>query len=113
YGTAASRLADWAAHLRAAGLLADLNLGAYQPPCGAFGHGIETEDTVEDVLATDSAAAIAQLRWATRTGAPNQAIAAASMTDLSASLAPSPETGLRRLLGSPPTRTRETGPGSQ
>jgi lantibiotic biosynthesis protein len=98
YGTVASRLADWAAHLRATGLLADLNLGAYQPPRGAFGHGTETEDAVEEVLATDSAAAITQLWWATRTGTPSQAIAAASMTDLSASLAPSPETGLRRLL---------------
>ncbi|HEU0088408.1 MAG TPA: lantibiotic dehydratase [Pseudonocardiaceae bacterium] len=98
YGTAAARIADWAAHLRTSGLLADLDLGAYQPPRGAFGHGPETEDAVEDVLATDSAAAIAQLWWATRTGTPNQAITAASMTDLAAALAATPEAGLRRLL---------------
>ncbi|MPZ80270.1 MAG: lantibiotic dehydratase [Actinophytocola sp.] len=98
YGTAAAQIADWAAPLRASGLLADLNLGAYQPPRGAFGHGAEAEDAVEDVLATDSAAAITQLWWATRTGTPNQAIAAASLADLAASLAPIPEVGLRRML---------------
>src|SRR5205807_1212036 len=98
YGTAAAQIADWAAHLRTSGLLADLNLGVYQPPRGAFGHGMETEQAVEDVLAADSAAATAQLWWATRTGMPNQAIAAASMTDLAASLAATTEAGLHRLL---------------
>ncbi|MGH3760286.1 thiopeptide-type bacteriocin biosynthesis protein [Actinophytocola sp.] len=79
-------------------MLADLSFGAYQPPRGAFGHGTEAEDAAEEVLATDSAAAIAQLWWATRTGMPNQAIAAASLADLAASLAVTPESGLRRLL---------------
>jgi thiopeptide-type bacteriocin biosynthesis protein len=98
YGTPAAQIAEWAAHLRTSGLLAELNLGAYQPPRGAFGPGTKTEHAVEDVLATDSAAAIAQLWWAIRTGTPSQAIAAASMTDLAASLAVTPEAGLRRLL---------------
>jgi lantibiotic biosynthesis protein len=98
YGPAAARVADWAARLRASGLLADLKLGAYQPPRGAFGHGKETEDAMEEVMATDSAAAIAQLCWSARTGTSNQAIAAASMTDLAASLAATPEAGVRCLL---------------
>jgi lantibiotic biosynthesis protein len=98
YGTAAAQIADWAHRLRTSGLLADLNLGAYQPPLGAFGHGTATQDAAEEVLATDSAAAIAQIWWATRTGTPTQAIAAASMADLAASLAATPEAGLRRLL---------------
>lgn len=98
YGSAAAQLADWAAQLRESGLLADLNLGTSQPSVGTFGHRPEADDAAERVLATDSAAAIAQLRCASRTGTPNQAIAAASMTDLAASLAAIPDTGLRDLL---------------
>ncbi|WP_218952197.1 lantibiotic dehydratase [Amycolatopsis anabasis] len=98
YGPVAARLADWAARLRESGLLADLNLGSYQPPQGVYGHGAATEDSVEDVFATDSAAALAQLRWTTHTGMPNQAIAAASMVDLAASLAATPQEGHLRLL---------------
>jgi thiopeptide-type bacteriocin biosynthesis protein len=98
YGTAVAQIADWAERLRASSLLADLNLGTHQPPRGASGYGMETEDAAEEVLAADSAAAVAQLWWAIRTGIPSQAIAAASMTDLAASLTATPEAGLRRLL---------------
>ncbi|MBB5155954.1 lantibiotic dehydratase [Saccharopolyspora phatthalungensis] len=96
YGAAAARLADWAAQLRDAGLLADLALGTYQPP-GTFGHGPANEAAAEEVFAADSAVALAQLHWASGTGPPIQAAAAASMADIAASLAPSPEAGYRWL----------------
>lgn len=97
YGTAAAELADWATPHRMSGLLADLSFATHQPSRGAFGYDAEA-DAAEEVFAADSAAAIAQLWWATRAGVPGQAIAAASMTDLAASLAPNPEAGLHRLL---------------
>lgn len=96
YGAAAARLADWAAQLRDAGLLADLALGTYQPP-GTYGHGPGNEAAAEEVFAADSAAALAQLHWASGTGLPIQAAAAASMADIAASLTPGPEAGYRWL----------------
>lgn len=98
HATAAAQLADWADELRASGLLADLTFGSYQPPHGVFGHSAHTQDAAEEVLATDSAAALAQLWWAKRTGRPGQAVAAASMTDLAASMATAPPAGLRGLV---------------
>jgi thiopeptide-type bacteriocin biosynthesis protein len=98
YGAAAARLADWAARLCASGLLADLSLGTYQPPRGTYRHGAVTQDAVEAVFAADSAAAVAQIRWATHTGAPKQAITAASMSDLAASLAATRQAGHRLLI---------------
>ncbi len=98
YGVAAARLADWAAGLSACGLLADLNLGTYQPQRGGYGHGAAMEAAVEGVFAADSAAALAQIRLATDSGMPNQAIAAASMSDVAASLAATPEAGHRWLV---------------
>lgn len=96
--TATAQLAHWADELHASGLLADLTLGSHQPPHGVFGHGTEMQDVAEEVLAADSAAALAQLWWTRRTGTPGQAVAAASMTDLAASLAATPQAGLRGLL---------------
>lgn len=98
YGVAAARLADWAARLSACGLLADLNLGAYQPQRGGYGHGTAIEAAVEGVFAADSAAALAHIRLATNTGMPNQAIAAASLSDVAASLTATPEAGYRWLV---------------
>lgn len=98
YGVAAARLADWAARLRACGLLADLNLGTYQPPRGAYGYGTAMEAAVEGVFAADSAAALAQIRLATDTGMPHQAITAVSMSDVAAFLAAAPEGGHRWLV---------------
>lgn len=98
YGDAAARLADWTARLSACGLLADLNLGTYQPQRGGYGHGAATETAVEGVFAADSAAALAQIRLATDTGMPNQALAAASMSHIAASLAAIPEAGYRWLV---------------
>lgn len=95
YGAVARLLANWVAELSARGLLAHLNLGTYQPQNGRYGHG--TPMAVEDVFAADSAAALAEISMATRTGIPSQAIAAASMADLAACFATVPEVGWRWL----------------
>lgn len=95
YGGVARLLAHWAADLSGQGLLAHLNLATYQPQNGRYGHG--TTMAVEDVFAADSTAALAEIRFATRTGIPSPAIAAASMADLAASLATVPEVGWRWL----------------
>jgi class I lanthipeptide synthase len=95
YGTAAMQLANWVAEMRAIGLLAHLNLNTYQPQNGRYGHG--PAKAVEDMFATDSAAALAEITMATRTGIPSPAIAAASMADLAACFA-TPEVGCRWLI---------------
>jgi len=96
YVAAAMLLANWVAELRALSLLAHLNLGTYQPQNGRYGHG--TANAVQDVFAADSAAALAEITMATRTGIPTQAIAAASMADLAACFATDPEEGCRWLI---------------
>lgn len=96
YGAAAMLLANWVAELSALGLLAQLNLGTYQPQNGRYGHG--TAMAVQDVFAADSAAALAEITMATRAGIPSQAITAASLADLAACLATVPEAGWRWLI---------------
>jgi thiopeptide-type bacteriocin biosynthesis protein len=59
------------------------------------------------VFATDTTAAIAQLAATQASEIPAQALAAASMAHLAASLAPDPHTGYRTLLGCLP---QEHGP---
>lgn len=89
-------LANWVSELSALSLLAHLNLGTYQPQNGRYGHG--TANAVQDVFAADSAAALAEITMATRTGIPTQAIAAASMADLAACFATDTEEGCRWLI---------------
>jgi thiopeptide-type bacteriocin biosynthesis protein len=98
YGTAASRLAEFATDLQAQGLLARMVLAPYQPQTGRYGPG-EMMAAAHEVAASDSATALAQITMATRSRLHGQAIAAASMTDLAAGLAPTPEQGYRWLLG--------------
>ncbi|GAA2626500.1 lantibiotic dehydratase [Actinomadura fulvescens] len=95
YPAAAAQLADFAADLLGQGLLADLTLGSYQPQTGRYGPHIPS---TEQVCAADSAAALAQITMATRTGLPVQALTAASMTDLATALAPDPVTGYTWLI---------------
>lgn len=97
YGQAAAVIADWAATLRAAGLVSHLQLGTYQPQTGRYGHGTAMT-AAEDVFAADSAAAIAQLTAATRAGTAVEAIAAAGLFDLARSYAATPADGARWLL---------------
>ncbi|MGH3930024.1 MAG: thiopeptide-type bacteriocin biosynthesis protein, partial [Pseudonocardiaceae bacterium] len=96
YGAAAMLLANWVAELRALGLLAHLNLGTYQPQHGRYGH--DAAMAAEQVFATDSAAALAEMAMTTRVGIPSSAIAASSMADLAACFAALPEIGCRWLI---------------
>ncbi len=96
YGAVAGLLANWVAELSALGLLAHLNLGTYQPQTGRYGHGATL--ALEDVFAADSAAALAEITMAARAAIPSDAIAAASMADLAACFATSPEAGWRWLI---------------
>jgi thiopeptide-type bacteriocin biosynthesis protein len=93
YGTVAALLARWAARLRDHGLLAHLNLAAYQPQIGRYGHS-----AAEDVFAADSAAALAEITMATSSSILGAAITAASLTDLATGLAETPHAGWRRLI---------------
>ena len=97
YGPAAGRVADWAADLRARGLISDLQLATYQPQTGRYGHG-PAMAAAEDMFAADSAAALAEIEHATRAGAPLEAVTAASLVDLAASYAATPGEGLRWLV---------------
>ncbi|TMR90636.1 lantibiotic dehydratase [Nonomuraea basaltis] len=98
YGTAAARLAGFATDLQSQSLANHLVLAPYQPQTGRYGPGA-TMAAAQDVAAADSAAALAQISMTARAGLPAQAIAAASMADLAAGLAPDPGEGCRWLLG--------------
>lgn len=96
YGTVAALLAAWATKLAEHGLAGQLDLCTHQPQHGRYGHS--TTETVEDVFAADSAAALAEIRMATRAGIPRAAITATSLTDVAACLAPSPPHGWQWLV---------------
>jgi thiopeptide-type bacteriocin biosynthesis protein len=90
HGAVAAKVADFAADLHGQGLLADLTLRPYQPQTGRYG---PDEEAAERVASADSAAALAQITMADQAGVPLQAITAASMTRIAASLAPDARTG--------------------
>ncbi|GAB3001215.1 MULTISPECIES: lantibiotic dehydratase [Amycolatopsis] len=94
----AAQLTDWAGTLSEAGLLAELTYASATPSPAALGHTPETRDALDEVFTADSVAAVEQLRCAKRTETPGQALAAASMTEIVASLATSPQLGLRDLV---------------
>ncbi|MGH3930563.1 MAG: thiopeptide-type bacteriocin biosynthesis protein, partial [Pseudonocardiaceae bacterium] len=62
FGQAAQRVGAWAAGLRRRGLIGQVQLDTYYPETGRFGAGAAMA-AAEWVFATDSAAAIAQLRY--------------------------------------------------
>ncbi|GAA4101159.1 lantibiotic dehydratase [Actinomadura miaoliensis] len=97
YGPAAARIGRWAADLRDRGLVPQLRLGTYHPETGRFGHG-PAMAAAEEVFAADSAAALAQITMATRTGIRAQALTVASLVDLASSYACTPFEGLRWLI---------------
>ena len=97
YGPAAARVGRWAACLRERGLVPGLRLATYHPETARFGHS-DAMAAAEEVFAADSAAALAQITTATRTGIPAQALAAASLAGLASSFAPTPTQGLRWLI---------------
>ncbi|TDQ00650.1 lantibiotic dehydratase [Labedaea rhizosphaerae] len=98
YPIVAAQLADWAARLRAVDLLADLTLATHH--AAAIADPID--EALEEIRARDSAAALAQLTSAHRTGLANQAIAAVSLTDLAAALVATPDEGLQLLVDTLP-----------
>lgn len=97
YGQATIRVGDWAADLRGRGLLPHLQLATYHPEAGRYGHR-EAMDAAEEVFAADSAAALAQITLAVRTGLPPEAVTAAGLVDLAASYAETPADGLHWLI---------------
>lgn len=97
YGLAAARLTEWAAVLRDQGLVPHLELATYHPETGRYGHGAAMA-AAHEVFAADSAAALAQISLATRTGTPLEAVTAAGLVDLAASYAGTPTAGMRWLI---------------
>ncbi|MFX4294306.1 lantibiotic dehydratase [Streptomyces bohaiensis] len=106
YGPAAAHFHDWAATLRDVGLLAHVTLDTYEPRTGRYGHGSAMEAATA-VFAADSSTALAQIRAAATTSWRTPALAAASLTDLAARLAPSADDGYQWLITQLP---RECGP---
>jgi lantibiotic biosynthesis protein len=102
-GPAASEAAAWADRLRRERLLSLLTLAVDAPKAEPPGWG----PAAWRVLTADSAAAIAQIALTQRAGTDPAAVAAASMAELAASLAPSPAEGASWLARVLP---REHGP---
>ncbi|RAY15422.1 lantibiotic dehydratase [Actinomadura craniellae] len=105
YGPVAARLAAFTDDLRARGLTEQLMLAPAAEHPGRYGHGPALE-AAEEVFATDTAAAIAQITMVEVAGVPGQAVAAASMAQLAAAFAADPASGHRAL-----TRHLEQGSG--
>ena len=97
YGQAAELLRDWSEGLRRGHMLAQLDLATYEPQSGLFGHGPAIE-AAHALFATDSTAALAQIRMARRSGTPSQALTAASLVDLAAGLAGTASAGCAWLV---------------
>ncbi|MFJ3100405.1 lantibiotic dehydratase [Streptomyces sp. NPDC086835] len=106
YGQAAERLGDWADELRRHQLATHLDLTAHQPQTARFGRG-PARESAERVFAADTAAALAQITYAVRTGTPAEALTAASLTDLATAFAPTPSDGWSWMAAHLP---RESGP---
>lgn len=96
YGAAASRVSARAGDLRSVGLVPGIEFAGYRPETGRYGHG-PAMAAAEKVFAADSAAALAQIELALRTGIPAEAVTAASFIDLVCSYAAKAEEGLHRL----------------
>lgn len=106
YGRAAEYLGTWVDELRRHQLALRLDLAAYRPQDGRYGYGAASE-AAQRFFAADSAAALAQITYAARTGVPAEALAAASLADLAIAFAPCPADGWAWLAANLP---RETGP---
>jgi lantibiotic biosynthesis protein len=93
---AAAELATLAAGLESRRLPGDLTLASYHEHPGRYGHG-DAMEAAEEVFATDTVAAAAQIRMAAAGAADRHALAAASMARLSAAFAADPDSGYRAL----------------
>lgn len=102
YGAAAERVHAWAGELRRSRLASHLTLDSYEPQTGRYGHAAAM-DAAHRVFAADSAAALAQIRLTALTDAlAPQALAAASILDLTTHLAPSADQGMEWLIQNVP-----------
>lgn len=97
YGEAATRVGDWGAGLRGRGLVPRLQLATYHPEDGRYGHS-EAMAAAEAVFGADSAAALAEITLAVRSGLPTEAVTAAGLVDLAASYASTPAEGHHWLI---------------
>lgn len=110
YAAAAERVHDWTSTLHRTGLAAGLTLADYRPQTGRFGHG-DAMDAAHRVFATDSAAALAQIRFTDQNDTVTpQALAAASALDLVQHLAPSEAEGTDWLVQRLPQTTGRLDP---
>jgi thiopeptide-type bacteriocin biosynthesis protein len=97
YGPVAAHLAGFAASLQGRGLPASLTLASVQEHPGRYGNG-PALTAAERVFAADTTTAITQMTMAETTTISAQALAAASMTQLSASFGADTASGYRTLL---------------
>nr|WP_246405618.1 lantibiotic dehydratase [Nocardiopsis algeriensis] len=97
YGDALEDLHTWAEQLRREHLLAHMELAAYHPQHGRYGHGAAME-AAEEVWRADSDTALAQIRASRSTGIEAQALTAAGMVDLVTCFTSTPAEGLAWLV---------------
>ncbi len=102
YGPVATRLAEWADELRAAGLASQLSFETAWAQPTKYGGDLTS---TEQVFSADSAAAIAEIAFADRIQLPREAVAAVSMSDVATALAPDRETGWHMLTTVLPQQT--------
>ncbi|MFF9073883.1 lantibiotic dehydratase [Streptomyces sp. NPDC014735] len=98
YGMAAEHVHRWADDLRSLRLASHLSFETYQPQTGRFGHA-EALDAAHRFFASDSVAALAQIRLSARTDQITaQALAAASILDLVPLFTTTTEQGMNWLV---------------
>ena len=97
YGTAAELVHRWADNLRHHRLASHLSFETYQPQTGRFGQA-DAMDAAHRFFASDSTAALAQLRLTARTDQITaQALAAASILNLAPLFTSTAEQGMKGL----------------
>lgn len=105
YAAVAAAVNRWATELHHQRLLARMTLEPYRPQTGRYGAGAAM-DAAHEAFAADSAAALAQIRLASRMPIAPQAVTAASLVDLASHLLPSAEDAWRWLIENTPAHGR-------
>ncbi|MCC3767574.1 lantibiotic dehydratase [Streptomyces sp. UNOC14_S4] len=104
FGAVARAIGAWAAQLHERGLITRLQLDTYRPETGRYGTGA-TLDAAEEVFATDSQAAIAEIAHATEQQLLRQAVTAASMARIATAFLGDTDTAMRWLTDTIPARS--------
>ncbi|MFK0295627.1 lantibiotic dehydratase [Streptomyces sp. NPDC090442] len=104
FGPAARALGTWATQLHERGLATRLQLDTYQPETNRYGTGAAL-DAAEEVFATDSQAAIVEIRHATERRLHRHAVTAVSMTRIAATFLGDTDTAMRWLTDTIPARS--------